>query len=67
MLQATEMSWEQALEDQEALDPVLDTGLPTQKEQQGPRLPQWHPVARTHPLALPIPDREVSDRQALPG
>lgn len=31
MFQATEMSWEQALRDQEPLGLALDAGLPTQK------------------------------------
>lgn len=48
MFQATEMSWEQALEDQEPLDPALGADPPT-REEQVPRLPQWYPVARTHP------------------
>lgn len=32
MFQATEMSWEQALKDQDTLDLALDAGPPTQKE-----------------------------------
>lgn len=68
MFQATEMSWEQALKDQEPLDLALDAGPPTQKEQQVLRLPQWCPGARISPSSLPQPDNctEVGESQAPP-